>query len=326
MRQATRPMMERILIFDDHVRAGRYPNTASVGAELECSPRTIQRDIEFFRDRWRAPLGFDRRRNGYHYTDPDWSLSHVLMTEGELFALFLAERILRQYRNTPFGADLARAFERLAANLTDTVQLDLSYLDGSFSFHGSDNVPFTPELFGSLVRAVRQRERLQIEYWTASRDATSVRDVDPYHLACNDGVWYLIAYCHTRRDILMFVPGRIRALTPTSARFERPQGFDIAGYMANSFGVLRSSDGSTYTVRLRFTGMAARFVRERTWHHSQQIEETGGDAIIATFQLGHLRDVETWALSWGAECEVLEPVELRGRIRLTCQKMANTHT
>lgn len=321
MRHATRPLLERIAVFDRLVREGKFPNTTRVGRELECSPRTIQRDIEFLRDRLLAPLEFDRGRNGYYYSEPGWTFTHVPLTEGELFSLFLAERILRQYRNTSFGPDLARAFERLAAGLTDAVRLDLAYLDGSFSFHGTDNVPFDPEDFAALVRAVRQRQRLRIEYWTFSRDAVGGREVDPYHLASLDGVWYLIAYCHERRQILMFVPGRIRALAATGARFERPEGFDIEGYLADSFGVLRSSDGAIHTVRLRFTGMAARFVGERTWHRSQLLEPSGDNAIIATYRLGHLRDVEMWALSWGAECEVLEPEELRARVigSLECQ-------
>jgi hypothetical protein len=31
--------------------------------------------------------------------------------------------------------------------------------------------------------------------------------------------------------------------------------------------------------------------------------------------LSHLREIERWAMSWGADCEVLEPMELREHVR-----------
>jgi predicted DNA-binding transcriptional regulator YafY len=69
-----------------------------------------------------------------------------------------------------------------------------------------------------------------------------------------------------------------------------------------------------HRVRLRFTGEAVKYVRERAWHASQVAEPDSCGGLIVGLELGHLREVERWALSWGADCEVLEPAELRGRV------------
>jgi predicted DNA-binding transcriptional regulator YafY len=115
LRTSTRFPLERIAAFDRAVRAGEYPNAGTVAKRLEVSRRTLQRDIEFLRDRLGAPLIFDPRRQGYAYSDPSFRLPEVPMTEGELLALALAERVLRQYRGTPYAPDLARAFGKVAA-------------------------------------------------------------------------------------------------------------------------------------------------------------------------------------------------------------------
>src|SRR5436853_503577 len=112
----------------------------------------------------------------------------------------------------------------------------------------------------------------------------------------------------------MFAPARIRALEVTETTFELPCDFQIDQYLAQSFAVLRGGAGVVHRVRLRFTGEAVRYVRERTWHPSQSIEETPEGDLILGVTVGHLREVERFALSWGASCEVLGPPKLRERM------------
>jgi predicted DNA-binding transcriptional regulator YafY len=150
-------------------------------------------------------------------------------------------------------------------------------------------------------------------YWTASRDETCRRVVDPYGLASVEGDWYLIAYCHFREDLRTFAPGRIQSLRETGERFERPADFRIAGYLDAGFRVVKGS-GRPRRVRLRFSPEAARYVRERVWHPTQQVKERKDGGLDLTFRVSHLLEVKRWVLSYGAGCAVLEPEELRGEV------------
>ncbi len=49
---------------------------------LEVCRRTVQRDIEFLRDRLSAPLIFDPESNGYAYGDPAFRLPFLTLSEG----------------------------------------------------------------------------------------------------------------------------------------------------------------------------------------------------------------------------------------------------
>ncbi len=54
-----------------------------------------------------------------------------------------------------------------------------------------------------------------MRYYSASRNATTRREVDPYHLRYVGGALYLIAYDHRRREVRLFAVERIRSLTLT---------------------------------------------------------------------------------------------------------------
>jgi predicted DNA-binding transcriptional regulator YafY len=161
---------------------------------------------------------------------------------------------------------------------------------------------------------VREGRRLELVYWTASRDATSRRLVDPYHLVSLEGDWYLVAYCHLREAVRMFAPGRIRSLRETGERFERPADFRVGEYLDQGFRALRG-EGPPRRVRVRFSPEAARYVRERRWHPSQRLEERKDGRLVVTLTVGHLLEVKRWVLSYGSACEVLEPAELREEVR-----------
>lgn len=324
MRGAARPPLVRILAIDRAVRAGAWPNARTLAQEFEVHARTIARDIAFLRDQLGAPIEFDPVRNGYFYSDPSFVLPYIQLTEGELVAVFLAERVLQDWQGTPFAPDLERAFRKIVAALGDSVTIDLGELSGTFSVRTTSEAAFDPAIFRDLVAATRQRRRVKLDYYSASRDTRSDRLVDPYHLASVDGHWYLIAKCHLRNDVRMFAPSRIRALELTEERFEPPD-FVIEDYLADSLGVIRGASGERHRVRLRFTGEAVRYVRERTWHASQAMEEQADGTLILNFELSHLREIERWALSWGADCEVLEPPELRQRVVEIHRQALGTH-
>lgn len=111
------------------------------------------------------------------------------VSEGEMVALFLAERLLQQYRGTPFSGLLAGLFDKIAMALPEEVTVSLDHLRGAYSFRTSALEPGDVEQLRQLHRAVPEQRPLELLYWSAARDATAWRKVDPYHLASIDGDW-----------------------------------------------------------------------------------------------------------------------------------------
>lgn len=319
MRVAARFVFQRLALLDRLVRDGQYPNAQTLADRLEVSRRTILRDLDFARHRLGWPLDFDPRRRGYFFTDATFRLSFTALTAADLEAFRTAELALEPFAGLPDGADLARVRDKVAQGLLDPPPANEA---ASRSFRFSTESRADPERFVALHAAIRDRRRGRMRYYSASRDAEGDRDVDPYHLVSIDGRWFLVAFCHERGEVRMFNAGRVRAWATTDEAFDPPVAFNIRGYLGRSLGMLRGRDDEAYAVRLLFSGKAVRYVRELTWHPGQRSGATADGSWLVEFEVSHLREAERLALSWGADCLVLGPPELRDRVARTLARAA----
>ena len=71
-----------------------------------------------------------------------------------------------------------------------------------------------------LRRAISERRRIEIEYYSFGRDVMTSRAVDPARLLSHDGVWYLSGWCHRAGAERVFRVERIRTLAVTDTSIE----------------------------------------------------------------------------------------------------------
>jgi predicted DNA-binding transcriptional regulator YafY len=114
-----RSPLARIMRIDEALRASAHPNTRTLAEQIGVHRRTIRRDIDYLRDQLNAPIEFDWTRNCYFYTEPSYRLPLPQMTRGEMLALIVSERMMRQFRGTPFERDLRSAITNLGEMLPD---------------------------------------------------------------------------------------------------------------------------------------------------------------------------------------------------------------
>ena len=146
-----------------------------------------------------------------------------------------------------------------------------------------------------------------------------VSTVDPYHLHNIHGDWYLIAYCHTRHEPRDFLASRIKGYKPLISTFQVELGFSLDAYLESGFLAERST--SPEDVVVKFDEYQARWIRERQWHASQQIEELPSGELILRLRVGGLGEVKRWVMSYGSHAEVFEPESLRRDVEDEVKKM-----
>jgi predicted DNA-binding transcriptional regulator YafY len=318
----SRPPLERMLRIHQAVQAGKYPNATKIAAEIEVTVKTIHRDIAFMRDRMNLPIEWDARLNGYYYSGEVAGFPTLQLTEGELFALCVAEKALEQYRGTSFEKPLLSALHKMEQSLPDTISVDLGKLGEAISFRTRAEPILNLEIFDILAKATSRRRQLELEYRKAGSSAPEKRVVDPYHLANINGEWFLFAFDHLRKDIRTFAPVRIKSAKPTGNTFERPQGFSLEKRLRDSFGV-HSGDGQ-FNVVLRFSAKVADYVREKRWHDSQELRELRGGELELRLKLSSLLEIERWVLGWGGDCRVLQPAEFKASVRRAAEQILNS--
>src|SRR5258707_12303901 len=246
------------------LQAGNFPNASKLAREIEVATKTIHRDIEFMRDRLNLPIEFNSTRNGYFYTEEVGAFPNVQITEGELFALVVAEKALQQYRGTSFEKPLLSAIKKMEQSLPDTISLNLADGEQTISFRPRAEPILNLKIFEALGKATAQRQQLELTYRKPGQRQPESRVVDPYHMANINGEWFLFAFDHLRKDIRTFVPARIQAIRPTGKIFSRSRSFSLEQRLRDSFGV--HSGRAEYAVVLRFDPAVADYIREKKWH------------------------------------------------------------
>ena len=304
----SRPPLERMLRIHQAIRSGSHPNATRLAVDLEVSTKSIHRDLEFMRDRLELPVEFDPKRNGYRYAQEVSSFPTLQITEGELFALLVAEKALQQYRGTTFEKPLLSAFRKMAASLPDSVSLNLADWEQTISFRTSAEPVLDLETFDTLAKATAGHRQLLLTYRKPGRKETEPRVVDPYHLANINGEWFLFGYCHLRQDIRTFVPSRILEVKTTGKTFPLPRKFSLEKRLRDSFGVI--SGQGEFDVLIRFDETISDYIREKRWHPSQQLTEIEDGSIELRLKLSSLVEVQRWILAWGGHAAVLAPAEL----------------
>ncbi len=298
---------------------GKYPNCSSLAKEIEVAGKTIQRDIEYMRYQLDLPIEYDAGRHGYYYSEPVTHFPTIPATEGEVLALFVAQKALEQYRGTPFERPLATAFAKLSQVMGDEISVDLHSLSTSLSFHHTGQAVTDVAVFQKVYHAVANCRELTFTYRKLNANRAEKRLVQPYHLGSFDGQWYLFAHDLVRKEMRTFVVGRIQEILGAGKTFSKPDDFSLADHLMGAFGVF-CGEGE-FRVRIEFDPFAAQLVRERNWHSSQALRDLPGDCLELDLQLDSLEEIERWVLSWGSHARVLAPTALKKRVQAAVKDM-----
>ncbi|MCC6402769.1 MAG: WYL domain-containing protein, partial [Fimbriimonadaceae bacterium] len=205
-----RPPLERMLRIHARLRDGGKVNCSTLAEDLEVCTKTVQRDIDFMRDRMGLPIEYNPREFTYRYTEPVDQFPTVKVTEGELVALFVARKAVTQYHGTPFARPLRAAFEKITQGLTEHLSFSWGELDSAISFRSIGIPREDLDLFEKLSEATVKSQEVTFEYRKLSSATHQPRRVQPYHLACIDHQWYLVAHDLDRSALRNFVLTRLK--------------------------------------------------------------------------------------------------------------------
>jgi predicted DNA-binding transcriptional regulator YafY len=172
--------------------------------------------------------------------------------------------------------------------------------------------------FERLLEAVYEKRQVRFWYSVGGGDAEEERALNPHHLTCWEGMWFVLGRDPQSNALCTLAVSRIRQVQTTGIVFEPVDLSVIRGELRDAFGVMGRRGGipRVHRVRLRFSPEAALRVRERRWHDSQtdaMILRDGGVEI--GFELADLAEVQEWILSWGEQVLVLAPAELAQSVR-----------
>ncbi len=279
----------------------------------EVSLRTIYRDIDAL-SAAEVPVYADRGSAGGYRLLEGYRTRLNGMSPAEAEAVFLSG-LPGPAEALGLGATLANAQLKLLTALPPEMRSAAArvrtrfHLDAPGWFHSFE----TPEHLHKIVRAVWDDRMIEIRYrsWKAEKR----RRLAPLGLVLKGGGWYLAGAVDG--GVRTYYVGRIRELTLLDTRFERPDGFDLAAYWADSTRRLEAEmHQNSAMVRLSPTGQKMLRALLSPYMHAHLVlgaEDEQGHRI-ATIPVGSIWSAASELLRFGPELEVLEPPELRAHM------------
>jgi len=305
-----RPPLRRLMWTLAQLRAGQKLTAEDVARRFEVGLRTAYRDFDFLREM--APIDYDRAANSWRLTEPTAALETLTLSQGELVALFFAEKVLQQYQHTPYESDLVAAFRKIQALLPEQVKVRPDHLESYLSLDLGPLPEGDAAIFRDVAASLGQRRSVTIRSRSLSSDTLLDRKVDPYQLFNLKGGWYLAAWDHKRAAVRDFALHRIRRVTATGEAFTVQAGFSFKKYGADAFAIEKG--GRLANVSIRFAARQALWIRERRWHRSQRIQERLDGGCVLRMRVKLTSELRRWVLQFGEEAEVLAPKGWRNEV------------
>lgn len=310
-----RTLEQELLKAGDHgVRASEL--AARVGVRRQ----TVYRDLQVLANTG-VPLWNPAR--GRWAVVQDEYVGTVRLTNHEAVALFLAARLLARVADE-YKPHAVAALAKLAYRFPEPVRQQALAAAAQLERHPR-NREFVQAL-ECLTRGWLERRKVRVLYQSAKGRHRYPYVLHPYFLepGAPGMAVYVIAYEESYfRQFVTLKLERMSQAQLMEEHFEESKDFDPVRALHSAWSIMWSP--ALVTVRLRFSPRVTRRVKESVWHPSQQLEDTDDGGCIMTLRIGHTLEITPWIRSWGADCEVLEPPELRAQLAEEYERAAATY-
>jgi predicted DNA-binding transcriptional regulator YafY len=299
----------RLLTLIELLQVYRQLNAEEIASRLEVTPRTVRRYITGLQEMGipveteRGPTGGYRLRRGFKLPPLMLSNEEALVM---IIGLLAAQRLGLSASGTAVQGALAKLDRLLPEAQRAQVQAMQDFVSLGLSPVARDHADAATIL--QLSTAARDRTGIRLTYRSAAGEVTE-RLVEPYGVAFQSGHWYLVSWDHFRDAMRTFRLDRMLASEVTTDAFQRPEDFDVVGYLRQAIG--EAVYGTRCEVLLALNLEEA---KQRVSPTDGTLEEVE-DGTVLRFSA----DDFDWAASYlaGLECDlvVLRPPELRAALR-----------
>jgi len=318
--------LERFYKIDRLLKERRLVSFADFKRELGMSPASVKRDLAYMRDRFHAPIEYDREANGYRLgkqgPGPQYELPGLWFNSAEVLALLTTLRMLGDLQPGMLDGQIEPLRERLRRILGS----------GDHSWREVEKRIriFQPERrearvshFSVLAAAVLKRSRLWLRHYNRKRDEETEREVSPQRLVHYRDNWYLDAWCHLRNDLRSFAVDAIRDAKLADGRTKEIAAAELDEHLGSGYGIFAGKKVEWAT--LKFTPEAARWVSAQNWHPEQRARIEKDGSYFLELPYAEAPELVMEILKYGADVEVIAPATLRERVAQSLAQAASRY-
>ena len=318
--------LERFYKIDQLLKERKVVSFAVFKEKLGMSRASVKRDLEYMRERFNAPIEYDRGVNGYRFgkprSGPRYELPGLWFNAAEIHALLSTLQLLSGLQPGLLDGQVSPVIARLRAILGSG--------DHSWEEVARRIKIFQPERragdtahFSVIAAALLKRTRVWIRHYNRKDDRETEREISPQRLVHYRDNWYVDGYCHLREDLRSFSVDAIRGAELREARVKEIPAAQLDEHLGSGYGIFAGRKVEWAT--LKFTPEAARWVSAQNWHPNQRARVEKDGSFVLELPYAEDRELVMEILKFGADVEVLTPPGLRQRVAAALKQAAQRY-
>ncbi len=270
------------------------------------SRRTIYYDIEYMKsdEGWNAPIITERdgHKMCYRYSDPNFSIDKVPLSEAQLKQLQSAVDVLKTVEGLPQFEGLNDSLEKIGMMAYDTEAEHCFELDHNAYVGGTEHI--TP-----LFNAIQYQAVQKIHYKPFDEEEKELV-FHPQFLKQYNNRWYIFGMEQEHPDeVWNLALDRIVSIKPTKLPYIKLD-MDWQDYFSDIIGVTNYKDAPVEEVHFVVHGKTAHYLYTKPIHESQipHWDEDGSLDVKLKVKINY--ELKRLLLSYAADITILSPQSL----------------
>ena len=217
---------------------------------------------------------------------------------------------MQKFTDATLGNHYASAMYKLKAVLRSDDKDWVSNIESSVLMQSGEKLfnDKSPNTLATLFESIAEKTQVILSYEAIQSDGITVRNIEPVGVFHDNNNWYILGYCHLRKDYRQFRADRIHGIQKTEIPFSLEHDA-LETYLDKDKNV------PTTKVRILVDKKIANYLAHERKYHGFVSEKEIEDKMEMTFMC---RDIENgfarWYLMFGDYASILEPERLKTRI------------
>jgi predicted DNA-binding transcriptional regulator YafY len=274
------------------------------------SKRTFHYDIELMRSL--PPRGFDApiivKEGYYSYEDPCFSIDNIPLNETDIETINNAITLLGQFSKLHIHEELAVVKEKLYGGVlqnnhqSKVIDFEQREVKGS-------------EFLAPLFKTIKDNQSINLNYQPFKSDAPILDVVHPYLLKQYNQRWYLVGLNNAYGRIGVYSLDRILSFEPANEKYIPNTILKPDTYFKDIIGITIPYDEPLQTITLHFTNDQKPYILTKPIHLSQKVIHDGHDGLTITVSLIPNYEFFSLVLSFGENVEIVDPIDIRDKMK-----------
>ena len=301
--------IERISAILIQLQSRKIVKAKDIADRFGISLRSVYRDIRSLEESGVPIIG--EAGVGYSLMD-GYKLPPVQFTIEEATAFITAEKMIEKLTDSGLDESYKSALYKVKATLRNVEKNYLETIEENIEVLKNPYLPEKKNENGHLqtcIAAISGKQILNLTYFANHNQETSERNIEPVGVFYQMGRWYLIAWCHLRKDYRNFRFDRITKLKPSGKIFEKQHP------SLKTFLKQVAKEEKLHTIILSIDNEVMKYLGEQKYYNGFVSEKQNKLTTEMTFLTASLEGIARWYMMLGDHATIIEPPALKLRVK-----------